>query len=142
MLRVPAILIMSVVVALTATCSYAVAVESTKIAQGDLLAAGLRIADRFVQENKHERNYRFDLALGALLELSEVTGDARYRDHVLAVIARGNWTPQTTVSYREQSFTCLTFGLYKATGNRDWLPVFLDESLKCRNDKTRSPEGA
>jgi hypothetical protein len=74
-----------------------------------LISAGLRIADRFVRENKHERNYRFDLAMDALLELSAVTGDPKYRDHVLAVVAKRNWTSTTPVAYREQSFTCLTY---------------------------------
>lgn len=107
-----------------------------------LLAAGLRIADRFVSENKHERNYRFDLALGALLELSTVTKEPKYRDHVLAVVAKRNWTPATQVSYREQSFICLTYGLYQASDDRAWLPVFVDESRKCRDGIARSAEGA
>jgi unsaturated rhamnogalacturonyl hydrolase len=123
---------------------FARAVEPVATAKpsSELLAAGVRIADRFIHENKHERNYRFDLALGALLELSAATGDPKYRDHVLAVVARRNWTPTTQVSYREQSFTCLTYGLYQATGDRAWLPVFLEESRKCRDGIARSSEGA
>jgi unsaturated rhamnogalacturonyl hydrolase len=108
----------------------------------ELLAAGRRIADRFVRENRHERNYRIDLALGGLLELSEVSDDPRYREHVLAVIARRGWTPTTQVSWREQSFTCLTYGLYRSGGDRAWLPVFLEESRKCREGISRSAEGA
>lgn len=110
--------------------------------ENSLLNAARRIADRFVRESKHERNYRFDLALGALLELSAATDDPKYRQHVLSVIAARHWTPTTQVSFREQSFTCLTYGLYQATGDRAWLPVFLEESRKCREGETRSPEGA
>lgn len=137
-------LIVLMVLTLVVPCGLACAAEPTKTenSANALLDAGRRIADAFVRENKHERNYRFDLTCGALLELSTVTGDPQYREHVLTVIARRNWTPSTQVSYREQSFTCLTYGLYQATGDRAWLPVFLDESRKCLAGETRSPEGA
>jgi rhamnogalacturonyl hydrolase YesR len=114
----------------------------------ELPAAGRRIADHFVAENRHERNYRFDLALGALLELSEVTGEPGYREHVLAIVAKHrNWTPATKVSWQGQSFTCLTYGLYRNGGknggvDQAWLPVFLAESRLCREGISRSPEGA
>jgi rhamnogalacturonyl hydrolase YesR/glycerophosphoryl diester phosphodiesterase/pimeloyl-ACP methyl ester carboxylesterase len=107
-----------------------------------LYAAGVRIADRFVQANRHERNYRFDLALGALLELSEVGADPKYLQHVLGVIDRRGWQPTSDISFREQSFTCLNYRLFQTTRDRAWLPVFLAESRKCREQKARSLEGA
>lgn len=107
-----------------------------------LVAGGERIAQRFIAENKHERNYRFDLALEALLELSEATGKPVYREHAFKIVARRGWTPKTEVSYNEQSFTCLTFALYRATDDRDWLTVFLRQSDKCRRDHERNADGA
>ena len=138
------LLVVTLLIASVLSLKVASAVEPNSVATSSnrLLAAGLRIADRFLHEDKRERNYRFDLALGALLELSAVTGDKKYREHVLAVVAERNWTPGTPVSYREQSFTCLTYGLHQATGDRAWLPVFLDGSRTCRDELARSPEGA
>ncbi len=131
-------------VCLVASVGSADAVEPNRPKKTDdrLLAAGLRIADRFVRENRHERNYRFDLALGALLELNSVADRPEYREHALSIVARRGWTPTTEVSFREQSFTCLTYGIYEATQDRAWLPVFLAESAKCREHKSRSSEGA
>lgn len=107
-----------------------------------LVAAAERIANRFVADNKHERNYRFDLALEALLEMSEATGKPAYREHVFKIIERRGWTAKTDVSFQEQSFTCLTHALYLQTRDRDWLTVFLAQSERCLAEQKRSPEGA
>ncbi len=107
-----------------------------------LVEAARRIARRFIAENKHERNYRFDLALEALLELSAATGAGEYREHVLRTIARRGWKPSTEVSFNEQSFGCLTYALYRDSGEQAWLDVFLRQSALCREKKERSPEGA
>ncbi|MBL8826927.1 MAG: glycoside hydrolase family 88 protein [Planctomycetaceae bacterium] len=108
----------------------------------DLVSAARRIARRFMAENKHERNYRFYLALEALLELSAATGEAEYRQHVLRIIDRRGWKPTTDVSFNEQSFECLTYALYRTSGEQAWLDVFLRQSALCRLKKERSPEGA
>jgi rhamnogalacturonyl hydrolase YesR len=107
-----------------------------------LVAGAERIAKRFVDQNKHERNYRFDLALEALLEMSEATGKPIYREHVLRTIERRGWKPTTDVAFNEQSFGCLTYALYRTTHDQPWLDVFLRQSDLCRQKIERSPEGA
>ncbi len=107
-----------------------------------LMKGAERIAQRFIDENKHERNYRFDLALEALLELSETTGQPRFREHVYRIIVRRGWEPTTEVDYAGQSFGCLTYALYRDSQDKRWLDVFVRQSALCREKKQRSVEGA
>ena len=108
----------------------------------DLVAAGERVANRFVKENHADRNYRVDLALEGWLAFGAATGQAKWRAHVFAVLAQRGMQPGSPASYRSQPFSCLTFALYRATGDRAWLPVFLGETELCRRERPRSPEGA
>jgi arylsulfatase A-like enzyme/rhamnogalacturonyl hydrolase YesR len=108
----------------------------------DLITAGERVAHRVVRENKVGRNYRVDLALEALLDFSVATGRPEWRGHVFDALARRGTKPDSPAPYRSQPFGCLTFALYRATGDRAWLPEFLRESELCRRELPRSPEGA
>ncbi len=104
-------------------------------------AAG-RVAGRLLGENTAERTYRADLALEALLELGNESKRPAWRDHVFAVLARRGLQPSASVPYRTQPFGCLTFAVYRATGDATWIPEFLRESERCRFEHPRSPEGA
>ena len=104
-------------------------------------AAG-RVAGRLLQENTAERTYRADLALEALLELGTELKHPGWRDHVFAVLARRGLQPSASVPYRTQPFGCLSFAVYRATGDATWVPEFLRESERCRVEHPRSPEGA
>lgn len=107
-----------------------------------LTIAAERIAAQFLKTNRREQNYRFDLALEALLEMCEATKKPDYREHVLKVVRERGWTSQTDVSFRGQSFVCVTYALYVHTGEKGWLDVFLKQSDLCRKGQERSPEGA
>lgn len=111
-------------------------------AESPLLGTGERIARRILTEDNIERNYRADLALEALLELGSATGKPEYRAHVLSVLERRGVKPETRVPWRSQPFGCLTFAVFRATGDRAWLPGFLAETELCRKEIRRSPEGA
>jgi unsaturated rhamnogalacturonyl hydrolase len=88
------------------------------------------------------RTYTFDLALEALLELSETSGNPAWREHALAVIQRRGLTPASPLPYQAQPFTAINYALFRATGHHAWLPVFVRESEFWRREAARSPEGA
>lgn len=111
-------------------------------AHRELIAAGERVTAQVVRENQTERNYRVDLSLEGLLAFSAATGQPAWREHVVAVLAKRGMQPDSPSPYRRQPFGCLTYALYRFTGDRAWLPVFLSETVLCRRDHPRSPEGA
>ncbi|MBL9200565.1 MAG: glycoside hydrolase family 88 protein [Opitutaceae bacterium] len=108
----------------------------------ELVTAAERVALRLVRENQAERNYRADLALEALLEFSAVLDRPAWREQVVSVLQRRGLKPDAVVPYRTQPFGCLTFALFRATGERGWLPEFVRQSGLCRDEHPRSPEGA
>lgn len=83
-----------------------------------------------------------DLILEALLELSDVTGDPRYRDHTLKKAAARGWTPQSQIDFEGQSFGCLSYGLFQATKDPGWLEVFVSQSARCLKEEDRNELGA
>ncbi len=110
-----------------------------------------RVADRFLEDLIPEfpnRNpylkhvYSLDLGLEALLELSEVTGEEKWKELVFKIINQRGITPSTLLPYQSQSFVSINFALFKATGDYAWLPVFVRESEIWRKEARRSPEGA
>lgn len=107
-----------------------------------LIDAARRIADRVIAEDKSDRNYRADLILEALLELSEVTNEPRYREHTLKKAAARGWTPKSDIDFEGQSFSSLSYGIYQATKDRDWLTVFLSQSARCLKEEDRNEIGA
>lgn len=130
------------VLALVACSAGAVSGADEPAAQRELLAAGERVARGIVRENNADRNYRIDLTLESLLELSATTNNPEWREHVFAILERRGTKPDSPAPFAGQSFGCLTFALYRATGDRAWLPVFLRETELCRRERPRSPEGA
>lgn len=116
--------------------------DETGLAHRDLIAAGERVAAQVVRENQTERNYRVDLSLEGLLAFSVATGQPAWREHVMAVLNQRGMQPDSPSPYRRQPFGCLTYALYRFTGDRAWLPVFLSETVLCRREHPRSPEGA
>ena len=86
--------------------------------------------------------YSLDLGLEALLELSEVTGETKWKDAVFQIIDQRRITPSTLLPYQSQPFATINFAMFKATGDYAWLPVFVRESEIWRKDVRRSPEGA
>jgi rhamnogalacturonyl hydrolase YesR len=106
-----------------------------------LQAATERIAQRVMAEALTDRNYRVDLALEALLELSAVTGKAVYRDYVLEIVVRRGMRPDIPVPYEKEPFASLTYALWRSTGDDSWLSGFLRESERCRREMPISPDG-
>lgn len=121
-------------------------------ASGDasLQTTAERVAGQVVAANKSYKNvnpylsrtYTLDLTLEALLELSEPSGNPSWREHALAVIRRRGLTPATPLPYQAQPFTAINYALFRATGDHDWLPIFVRESEFWRREAARSPEGA
>ena len=110
-----------------------------------------RVADRFLEDLKPEfpkRNpylqhvYTYDLGLEALLELGEVTGEAKWKAQVFEIIDERGITPHSLLPYQSQPFVAINFAMFKATGDYAWLPVFVRESEIWRREARRSPEGA
>lgn len=119
-------------------------------AGASLPAAADRVAAQVVAANKSyekvnpylSRTYTLDLALEAMLELSETSGNPAWREHALAVIQRRGLTPASPLPYQAQPFAAINYALYRASGDPAWLPVFVRESEFWRSEADRSPEGA
>ncbi|TLD69772.1 hypothetical protein FEM03_15720 [Phragmitibacter flavus] len=104
--------------------------------------AGTAVANRVIATSSKQTGYMFDLTLEALLELSRITNNSTYRDHVLRIATnQRKLTPTTPAPWRQQPFNCLTFALFEATQDKSWLPIFLSESERCRNEIWRDPDG-
>ncbi len=90
------------------------------------LAAARRVADGFIaRRGDGDGNYPFDLALEALLVLHEVTGEARYRDAVLAVARRRGWSATNQPRPGKPPFTLLIYELYRLAPDPAFVEPFV-----------------
>ncbi|WP_437201887.1 glycoside hydrolase family 88 protein [Planctomicrobium sp. SH664] len=118
--------------------------QDSSPSKSKLYVAATAVADRVLREgppNDERYPYHRELTLEGLLEWSAVTGDPKYQDYVLKMLADRGVHPTTEVSWRQQPFGCLTYETSRFTGNQDWLPVFIRQSRLLRTEVERSPEG-
>lgn len=109
-------------------------------AAGTLRAAAERIAARLCAR-REPHGYTWDLALEAMLGLSAVTGDARWRTAVGEDIARRGWRPEVAVPWRSEPFCCLSWAWAQATGDAHALACFVAESAAIRRELPRTSDG-
>lgn len=109
----------------------------------NLQQAAVAVADRFIADNPApKRTYMADLTLEALIELDSAHEQKGYKAYVLKSLADRGWTASTEIPWKSQPFSCLTFALYRSTQDKGWLPVFIEQSAKEKQEVQRSPEGA
>ncbi len=107
-----------------------------------LSEAGEAIARSVLDQGKARTDYMYDLTLEGLLEYARVTENESHRQKVLQIVAeQRRITPETRVPWRRQPFSCLTYALYEATGDRAWLAHFIQESRLCRDEIWRDGDG-
>jgi len=82
-----------------------------------------------------------DLALESLLELSDLTGLPRYREHVAAAVAGRGWAPGAYIPLRDGSIASLDWALYWRDKNRKWLPNFMNQSRLMKQFMVRGDTG-
>lgn len=87
-------------------------------------------------------NYTLDLAFEGMLAVDRALNEDRYLPLVLGVMEKRNLSPSDTVPYKNQPFGCITFELFRATNDSDYLAPFIFESRKFYSEITRTPEGA
>ncbi len=78
-------------------------------------------------------SYTLDLALEAMLEFDRVADCPELRDYALGIVEQRSWKENPPV-YTAQPFCHLNYEAY--------IPSFISESERYRNEVTRSPEGA
>jgi len=115
--------------------------RSAEQSMWSLSQAGTAVADRVVSTGPAGTGYNADLALEGLLEFSAAMRAPAYRHDVLKKLVDRKLTPTTSISWNHQPFSCLTFEVSRATHDDAWLPVFLEQSKRCRMEILRSPEG-
>jgi unsaturated rhamnogalacturonyl hydrolase len=106
-----------------------------------LQSAADRVAKTFLAEHGAAKDYRANLALEALLEIDSASAQTGYTDQVLALLEKRDMKPTHSVPWRSQPFGCLTYAIYRTTADKTWLPVFLEESGKARNEIHRTTDG-
>lgn len=115
---------------------------STSATTHPALHAGIAVAERVLGGGTGRVDYMFQLALEGLLELGKVPGQERYLHEALRLVSEAlGITPATHVSWRKQPFSCLTWAAYEATGDKAWLPVFVQESQLMRQEIWRDADG-
>jgi rhamnogalacturonyl hydrolase YesR len=115
-----------------------------------LSEAAKRIVNQVITENRTYPNinpytthqYTLDLTLEALIHLSDVTQKREWREYAISVTKTGGFTSYSPIPYQRQPFASINYALYNATGDNNWLPIFIRESVFLRDESKRSPEGA
>ncbi len=87
------------------------------------------------------KGYRRELALEAMLRLGKATGNEGHLAWAGRESAGQGPTPGSEANRRRGPFNCLVYWLYEATGDKDWLPGFIEQTQRYRRDVVRSPEG-
>ncbi len=87
-------------------------------------------------------DYTLDLTLEAMLAYDQVSDSTIFLPRVQQIMQMRGDTPSDTISYRIQPFGCLTFALYEATGDKDYLKPFIYATNKKHEEADFSPEGA
>ncbi len=104
--------------------------------------AGL-LADRIFAEGETlPRNYVTHLTMEALLELSDVSDDPRYRDWVIQRLKAWGRKPEDPIAWRREPFENLSYILVRETGSAAARASFLEENRKLIQDGPRNANGA
>ncbi len=104
--------------------------------------AGDKVAEGLMNGTLEVQGYRRQLAWEGLLRLGKATRRQSYLDWVVAESAKRGLTPGSEANRRRAPFNCLVYRLYEATGDKDWLPGFIEQTRRYRREVARSPEGA
>lgn len=100
-----------------------------------------RVADRFMSKNKLWGNYTLDLTHEAMLEYGMATGKGEFDDYIFSIFDKRKWTPDTVNKWKSQPFGHINYCLYRKTKDKRYIKPFVDESIKCFNELTRSDDG-
>lgn len=114
-------------------------VESTN--RTPLYHAGTILRDRVLNTQPERTNYRYELALEAVLSFAEATNDENAVAKVFAIAQQLQITPETNVSWKAQPFGCFTWALYEASEDEAWLPVFRKQTDDLLQNVWRGPNG-
>jgi rhamnogalacturonyl hydrolase YesR len=106
-----------------------------------LHAAGNRIAERIVASDHSAISYTNDLALEALLPWAAATGEARWRDHVAAILALRGTHASNLTPWRREPFASLSIAWYEATQDETWLPALIAEGRRMVAEIERDADG-
>ncbi len=101
-----------------------------------------RIAGRAMADDRVWGSYTLDLTLEGLLALSEATGDPRYADHALSIIARRGWDGQHLPAPGTPPFTHLVFDAWRVARWEGFEARYVRDSEQYRREIPRGPDGA
>jgi len=108
----------------------------------DVCTIAKKVFKRFKKKKYIWGNYTIDLTLEALLEIDLALNKKIYLPYVLKIMKKRKLTPESIISYKKQPFCHLNYKLYEITKNEKYIPPFVQESIKYKNEVTRSKEGA
>ncbi|MDZ7723821.1 MAG: glycoside hydrolase family 88 protein [candidate division KSB1 bacterium] len=108
-----------------------------------------RLAQHFWQSHNHfadEKDvwgpYHLDLTFEALLTVDAVLNSPRYLPRIQEVMRKRHYEPSDTVSFSVQPFCNITFALFKAEQDSDYIAPFVSETKRMLREVKRSREGA
>lgn len=106
---------------------------------------GRSVADRILERVRGQDavwgTYALELTFDAFLECYRATGDARYRDFVLAVLYRRQERLGDVVPSEQRPFSHLGYNVYRCLGDVRIAEAFVSESRRMRARVDRSPDG-
>jgi rhamnogalacturonyl hydrolase YesR len=115
--------------------------ESDAVHASLLGRAGQRLSERVLRNPPASTNYRYELGLEAALSFAEATGDEEASSRVFEIARELGITPGAEISWKAQPFGCLTWALYKASGDDSWLEVFRSQTSDLLENVWRGPDG-
>ncbi len=98
--------------------------------------------NNFQNEKDVWGNYTLDLALEAMLAYDQVSDTALFLPRVQKIMQMRGKSPSDTIPYKNQPFGCLSFALYEATENKNYLKPFIYSTDKKHTEAHFSSEGA
>jgi unsaturated rhamnogalacturonyl hydrolase len=107
-----------------------------------MIDCGHRVARKVMVTHDAAVSYARDLGLEAMLEFSVASNTPSYASYVQDICQIRGATPTTSIPYTLQPFSCLTFEMYLLTKDSQWLPNFIDQTARWRQEEIRSGENA
>lgn len=108
-----------------------------------------KIAHHFFERHNHFSSqkdvwgpYHLDLTFEALLTVDQISGETEYLKKIQHIMKKRNYQPSDTIDYRTQPFCNISFALFQATNDSDFIDPFLSETRKMLAEAGKSVEGA
>ena len=86
--------------------------------------------------------YHLDLTFEALLTVDAVLDSPRYVSRIQEVMRKRNYAPSDTIPYQKQPFSNISFALFMAENDSNYIDPFVSETRRMINNARRSKEGA